>query len=88
MSIRLLPRHVSEKIQSSVIITSLNDAVSGLVKNSLDADATSINVSVDYAKATCTVEDDGVGIPPQDFRLDGGLGKPHRRFREIGGFAS
>jgi len=78
MSIRPLPTHVAEKIRSSILITSLNDVVSGLVKNSLDADATSVNVSVDYARATCLVEDNGVGIPPQEFRLDGGLGKPHR----------
>lgn len=80
MSIRPLPPHVAEKIKSSVLITSLNDVVSGLVKNSLDAEATTINVSVDYAKATCSVEDDGLGVPPQEFRVDGGLGRSHRMF--------
>ncbi|CAI4217381.1 unnamed protein product [Parascedosporium putredinis] len=77
MSIRPLPPHVAEKIKSSVLITSLNDVVSGLVKNSLDAEAKTINVSVDYAKATCSVEDDGLGVPPQEFRVDGGLGRSH-----------
>lgn len=78
MSIRPLPRHVAEQIKSSVLITSLNDAVSGLVKNALDAEATTINVYLDYVKGGCTVEDNGVGIPPSEFRPDGGLGKAHR----------
>lgn len=78
MSIRPLPRHVAEQIKSSAILTSLNDAASGLVKNSLDADATAINIYLDYAKGACTVEDNGVGIPPSEFRLEGGLGKAHR----------
>lgn len=78
MSIRPLPRHVAEQIKSSVIITSLNDVVCGLVRNSLDAEATVINVYLDYVKGGCTVEDNGDGIPPPEFRPDGGLGKAHR----------
>lgn len=78
MSIRPLPRHVAEQIKSSAILTSLNDAASGLVKNSLDADATAVNIYLDYAKGGCTVEDNGVGIPPSEFRPEGGLGKAHR----------
>ena len=78
MSIRPLPRHVAEQIKSSVLITSLNDAVSGLVKNALDAEATAINIYLDYVKGGCTIEDNGVGIPPPEFRPDGGLGRAHR----------
>ena len=78
MSIRPLPRHVAAQITSSVLITSLNDAVSGLVKNALDAGAATVNIYLDYAKGGCTVEDNGLGIPPAEFRVDGGLGKAHR----------
>lgn len=78
MSIRPLPRHVAEQVKSSVLITSLNDAVSGLVKNALDAGATTIKIYPDYARGGCTVEDNGLGIPPSEFRPDGGLGKAHR----------
>lgn len=84
MSIRPLPRHVAEQIKSSVLITSLNDAVSGLVKNALDAEASTINIYLDYVKGGCTVEDNGVGIPPSEFRQDGGLAKAHRRWSTRG----
>ena len=80
MSIRPLPRHVAEQIKSSVLLTSLNDAVSGLVKNALDSEASTINIHLDYVKGGCTVEDNGFGIPPSEFRPDGGLGKAHRRW--------
>jgi DNA mismatch repair protein MLH3 len=78
MSIRPLPRHVAEQIRTSVIVTSLNDVVSGLLKNSLDAGASAVNVHLDYPKSGCTVEDDGLGIPPAEFYPEGGLGKAHR----------
>ncbi|KAK7920804.1 hypothetical protein PG985_008826 [Apiospora marii] len=78
MSIQPLPPDVAAQIKSSITITSLNDAVCGLVKNSLDAKATRINIFVDYSRGNCTVEDNGDGIPPAEFRdSGGGLGKPH-----------
>lgn len=77
MSIRRLPDDVVRQIKSSVVITSLNDAVLGLIKNSLDAEATKINISVEYARGNCSAEDDGLGIPPDEFRETGGLGKHH-----------
>ncbi|KAL2755331.1 hypothetical protein ACRALDRAFT_1094232, partial [Sodiomyces alcalophilus JCM 7366] len=72
-----LPDDVVRQIKSSVVITSLNDAVLGLIKNALDASATKINVSVEYARGNCSAEDDGLGIPPDEFRESGGLGKYH-----------
>ncbi|KAK0740439.1 hypothetical protein B0T18DRAFT_331574 [Schizothecium vesticola] len=75
MSIKPLPRNVVAQIKSSTVITSLNDVAYGLVQNSLDAQASRINLSVDYRRGNCTVEDNGQGIPPQDFQEDGGLGK-------------
>lgn len=77
MSIQRLPGDVVAQIKSSIIITSLNGAVSGLLQNSLDAHASRINVSVDYARGICSVEDDGLGIAPLSFHENGGLGQPH-----------
>lgn len=77
MSIAPLPEDVAAQIKSSSNITSLNNTVCGLVRNSLDAAATKINISLDYARGNCTLEDDGLGIPPAEFTTDGGLGNPH-----------
>ncbi|UKZ81929.1 hypothetical protein TrVFT333_009706 [Trichoderma virens FT-333] len=79
MSIRPLPEDVVGKIRSSSTITSLNGAVCGLLKNSLDAGATKVNIHVEYGRGNCIVEDDGLGIVPGDFAEDGGLGKPYYR---------
>ncbi|KAK1254231.1 hypothetical protein MKX08_008226 [Trichoderma sp. CBMAI-0020] len=75
MSIRPLPEDVVGKIRSSSTITSLNGVVCGLLKNSLDAGATKVNVYVEYGRGNCTVEDNGPGIVPADFAENGGLGK-------------
>ncbi|KAJ0124590.1 DNA mismatch repair protein MLH3 [Diaporthe amygdali] len=77
MSIKPLPADVVAQIKSSVVITSLNNVICGLIKNSLDAEATKINLSVDYSRGNCSVEDNGAGIPPSEFRNDGGLGQLH-----------
>jgi DNA mismatch repair protein MLH3 len=78
MSIRQLPEDVVHKLKSSVIITSLNNVVCGLLKNALDVGSTKVNVYIDYSRGNCTVEDNGQGIPPSEFKEDGGLGKLHR----------
>jgi signal transduction histidine kinase len=77
MSIKPLPADVVAQIKSSVVITSLNNVICGLIKNSLDAEATKINLSVDYSRGNCSIEDNGTGIPPSEFRDDGGLGQLH-----------
>jgi DNA mismatch repair protein MLH3 len=77
MSIKPLPADVVAQIKSSVVITSLNNVICGLIKNSLDAEATKINISVDYSRGNCSIEDNGTGIPPSEFRDDGGLGQLH-----------
>jgi len=77
MSIKRLPDDAIAQIKSSATVTSLNGAVSGLICNSLDSGATRITVSVDYGRGSCTVEDDGMGILPAEFRLGGSLGKLH-----------
>ncbi|KAF3037593.1 DNA mismatch repair protein [Didymella keratinophila] len=75
MSIRPLPDEVVAQIKSSTAIVSLSGVVVELLKNSLDAKAARIDVTVDFARGGCTVEDDGLGIPPVEFNEDGGLGK-------------
>lgn len=77
MSIQPLPGDVVAQIKSSATITSLNDAACGLLRNSLDAGASKINISLDHSRGNCSVEDNGLGIPPASFQEDGGLGKLH-----------
>lgn len=77
MSIKPLPGDVVAQIKSSVAVTSLNRVVCGLIENSLDARAAKINVSVDYSRGNCSVEDDGHGIQPAEFSHEGGLGQLH-----------
>ncbi|KAI8304247.1 Vacuolar protein sorting-associated protein 11-like protein [Colletotrichum sp. SAR11_59] len=81
MSIKPLPEDIIRRIRSSATITSLNAVVCGLVKNSFDAGATRINITVDYSRGNCTVEDDGLGILPIEFREAGGLGKLYHTSR-------
>lgn len=77
MSIKQLPPDVVAQIESSIAISSLNSVILGLVKNSLDAQCSKVNISVDYRKGNCSVEDNGLGIAPTEFLEDGGLGKLH-----------
>ena len=77
--IRRLPPDVAAQIKSSTAIPSLSSAVLGLLKNSLDAQASRVDISVDFGRGACWVEDDGHGIAPADFREDGGLGKAYRK---------
>ncbi|KAF2025476.1 hypothetical protein EK21DRAFT_76356 [Setomelanomma holmii] len=70
-----LPPDVVAQIKSSTTIVSLTGVVLELLKNSLDGRATNVEATVDFARGACTVEDDGLGIAPPEFREDGGLGK-------------
>lgn len=56
-------------------IVNLNQVVLGLLKNSLDASATKLDIIVDYGRGSCIVEDNGLGILPCEFAERGGLGK-------------
>ncbi len=73
-----LPEDVVAQIRSTTAINSLSDAVIGLLKNSLDAEAERINVIIDISRGGCIVEDDGIGIGQSEFREDGGLCRPYR----------
>ena len=68
-----LPPEVAAQIKSSVAIPSLGSVVLGLVENSIDAGSRRIDISIDTQRCSCTVEDDGIGIAPQEFRETGGL---------------
>ncbi|QDS76278.1 hypothetical protein FKW77_001784 [Venturia effusa] len=74
-----LPPDVIAQIKSSATITTLTSTILGLVRNSLDAQATSITVHVDFQRGGCIVEDDGLGISPSEFGEHGGLGKAYPR---------
>jgi DNA mismatch repair protein MLH3 len=76
--IRALPPDVVAKIKSSTFIVHLTGVISELVKNSLDANAHTVFITVDFKRGSCIVEDDGDGIPPVEFEATGGLGKAHR----------
>ena len=78
-SIRPLSTEVAKQINSSTEIPSLNSVIIGLAKNSLDAGAQKLVIDVDYERGSCTVEDDGCGIPPVEFSENGGLAKSHRK---------
>ena len=70
-----LPSEVASQIKSSTAISSLGHAVVGLLENCLDAEARKIDITVDFLRGACTVEDDGQGINPTEFSDGGGLGK-------------
>ena len=70
-----LPTDVAAQIKSSTTIPSLASVVLGLVENSLDAGSRRIEINVDFRRGSCTVEDDGIGVAPEEFEESGGLGK-------------
>lgn len=72
-----LPLEVQARIKSSIAITSLNEVVLELVKNSLDAGSRTISIDVDYLRGGCSVEDDGQRIPAAEFAEEGHLGSMH-----------
>ncbi|KAJ5745451.1 hypothetical protein N7520_010633 [Penicillium odoratum] len=75
--IEALPPDVAAKIKSSIAITHIIGVILELVKNALDANASTVHVSVDFKRGGCIVEDDGDGIPAVEFESNGGLGKAH-----------
>lgn len=79
-SIQALPSDVIAKLKSSTSIVNLPGVIVELIKNALDGNAHTIFVTVDFQRGGCIVEDDGDGIPPNEFEPAGGLGKAHRMF--------
>ncbi|KAL1612495.1 DNA mismatch repair protein [Paraconiothyrium brasiliense] len=70
-----LPEEVVAQIKSSTAIVSLSGVVLELLRNALDAKASKVEVTVDFVRGGCLVEDNGLGIAPSEFREEGGLGK-------------
>ncbi|KAI1007833.1 hypothetical protein K3495_g405 [Podosphaera aphanis] len=83
MSIEKLSQSSISQLESSSIIISLNQVVCELLKNSLDAGATHIDLSVDYERGSCIVEDNGEGILPSEFHETGGLCKAFHTSKRI-----
>ncbi|KAL8733335.1 MAG: hypothetical protein Q9166_002159 [cf. Caloplaca sp. 2 TL-2023] len=76
-SIQPLPDEVAAQIKSSTTISTLEQVVAELVKNALDASSQKIDITVDFCRGACTIEDDGLGIKPGEFLHTGGLGKAY-----------
>ncbi|KAF2809614.1 uncharacterized protein BDZ99DRAFT_444024 [Mytilinidion resinicola] len=83
-----LPADVIAQIKSSTAITSLTGVVVELFKNALDAGATKLEATVDFGRGGCTVEDNGLGIAPEEFRDGGGLGRMYYTSRYNSGDAT
>jgi len=75
--IYLLDNTSQAKIRSAVQILSLTDVIVELVKNALDAQASSIKVVLNYAAGFCSVLDDGYGIPANEFSENGRLAQAY-----------
>ncbi|KZT35571.1 ATPase domain of HSP90 chaperone/DNA topoisomerase II/histidine kinase [Sistotremastrum suecicum HHB10207 ss-3] len=67
--ILLLPEKTRTRLRSTQIITSLPQLISELLQNALDAGAKHVDISIDCDEWTCTVRDDGVGIPRDGLKL-------------------
>ncbi|KAF9057913.1 hypothetical protein BJ165DRAFT_1379790 [Panaeolus papilionaceus] len=61
-SVERLPDATQAKLRSTTILTSLPQIVSELLQNSLDANATRIEIGVDCKEWTMWIKDDGQGI--------------------------
>lgn len=70
-----LPEDAISQIQSSKQITSLQGVVLALLENALDADASKVDVAVNFSRGSCALEDNGTGITSSEFLERGGLGK-------------
>ena len=71
-SIQAIEQSSVHQIQSGQVIVDLNSVVKELVENSLDADATSIEVRFrNHGLEAIEVIDNGTGIAPEDFESVG-----------------
>ena len=75
--IHLLDNISQAKIKSAVQILSLTDVIVELVKNALDAQASSIKIVLNYAHGFCSVLDNGYGIPAGEFSQNGRLARAY-----------
>lgn len=71
--IRPLSAEDISQIHSSKHITSLQGVILSLLENSLDAGSSKVEITVDWPRGACTVDDNGPGIPAGEFAENGGL---------------
>ncbi len=70
MVVRLLPPHLANQIAAGEVVERPASVVKELVENSLDAGARRVTIAIELGgKAVVKVEDDGVGMTPDDARL-------------------
>ena len=86
MSSRILPLSAEtiSQIHSSKNITSLPGVVRALAENSLDAGSNRIEIAADFRRGGCTVEDNGSGVPPDEFLETGSLGRMYHTSKHAG----
>lgn len=67
---RILPLDIEtqSRLRSTQILTSVPQIVSELVQNSLDANATHIEIGINADEWECYVKDDGIGMSKADMR--------------------
>ncbi|KAJ3333786.1 hypothetical protein HDU76_003600 [Blyttiomyces sp. JEL0837] len=70
-SIHRLPPEVISLLRSSLFTNSLSQVAVELLQNSIDAQASHVEIIVNILEKSLEVRDDGVGIPPDDFPLLG-----------------
>jgi len=71
VSIRLLPTNISSLIKSQVDLNSFVSCVLEVVKNSVDANASRVSITVDFKRLYFVVVDNGEGITPHNLELIG-----------------
>ncbi|PPQ78227.1 hypothetical protein CVT25_015546 [Psilocybe cyanescens] len=68
-AIERLPLPTQAKLRSAQILTTFPQIISELLQNSLDADATHIDIGIDCKQWMCWVRDNGHGITKDDLEL-------------------
>lgn len=69
--IRRLDESAVSKLRSSLFTTSLAQIGVELLQNSVDAGATEVDILVNISEKSIQVNDDGLGIPNESFKLIG-----------------
>jgi hypothetical protein len=70
-TIKRLPKSVHSSLRSSIVLFDLSRVVEELVYNSIDANASKIDISVNARACYVKVEDDGCGITRDELVLVG-----------------